>query len=94
MLGHCTLAAHSPAVPAHRLAARLQVTISLLQRAMDESGKHKFLIDGFPRNEENRASFEKQVRQGVDGCGWMGARVVAGGCVWVCGCAGWRVGGR
>ncbi|PRW59530.1 UMP-CMP kinase 3-like [Chlorella sorokiniana] len=40
-------------VPSH-------VTISLLQRAMDESGKHKFLIDGFPRNEENRASFEKQ----------------------------------
>lgn len=47
-----------------------QVTISLLQRAMDESGKHKFLIDGFPRNEENRASFEKQVR--LNGCcGWI-----------------------
>lgn len=40
-------------VPSH-------VTISLLQKAMDESGKHKFLIDGFPRNEENRSSFEKQ----------------------------------
>lgn len=39
-----------------------QVTISLLQRAMDESGSTKpFLIDGFPRNEENRSQFEKQV---------------------------------
>ncbi|KAL4424347.1 hypothetical protein ABPG75_001648 [Micractinium tetrahymenae] len=41
-------------VPSH-------VTISLLQRAMDESGSTKpFLIDGFPRNEENRGQFEKQ----------------------------------
>lgn len=41
-------------VPSH-------VTISLLQRAMDESGSTKpFLIDGFPRNEENRSQFEKQ----------------------------------
>jgi hypothetical protein len=31
---------------------------------MDDSGKHRFLIDGFPRNEENRASFESQVRGG------------------------------
>ncbi|MED6204408.1 UMP-CMP kinase 3 [Stylosanthes scabra] len=36
-----------------------EVTIKLLQRAMEESGKDKFLIDGFPRNEENRAAFEK-----------------------------------
>lgn len=35
-----------------------EVTIKLLQRAMDESGNDKFLIDGFPRNEENRAAFE------------------------------------
>lgn len=41
-------------VPSH-------VTISLLQRAMDESGSKKpFLIDGFPRNEENRGQFETQ----------------------------------
>jgi UMP-CMP kinase len=38
-------------VPSH-------VTISLLQRAMADSGKEKFLIDGFPRNEENRGAFE------------------------------------
>ncbi|KAK9810431.1 hypothetical protein WJX72_010584 [[Myrmecia] bisecta] len=37
-----------------------RVTISLLEKAMTESGKTKFLIDGFPRNEENRAAFEQQ----------------------------------
>ncbi|RDX80553.1 UMP-CMP kinase 3 [Mucuna pruriens] len=36
-----------------------EVTIKLLQRAIKESGNDKFLIDGFPRNEENRAAFEK-----------------------------------
>ncbi|KAG2672036.1 hypothetical protein I3760_13G019700 [Carya illinoinensis] len=35
-----------------------EVTIKLLQRAIAESGNDKFLIDGFPRNEENRAAFE------------------------------------
>ncbi|EPS71902.1 hypothetical protein M569_02858 [Genlisea aurea] len=35
-----------------------EVTVKLLQRAMNESGNDKFLIDGFPRNEENRAAFE------------------------------------
>ncbi|KAK1364663.1 UMP-CMP kinase [Heracleum sosnowskyi] len=35
-----------------------EVTIKLLERAMLESGNDKFLIDGFPRNEENRAAFE------------------------------------
>ena len=37
---------------------RVQVTNGLLERAMSESGKDRFLIDGFPRNEENRAAFE------------------------------------
>lgn len=44
-------------VPSH-------VTVSLLEGAMEkhwkEDGKRAFLIDGFPRNEENRSSFEKQ----------------------------------
>ncbi|XP_059435071.1 UMP-CMP kinase 3-like [Corylus avellana] len=35
-----------------------EVTIKLLQRAIEECGNDKFLIDGFPRNEENRAAFE------------------------------------
>lgn len=39
-----------------------EVTIKLLQKAMLESGNDKFLIDGFPRNEENRATFEAVVR--------------------------------
>ncbi|XP_076933821.1 UMP-CMP kinase 3-like [Bidens hawaiensis] len=35
-----------------------EVTIKLLEKAMMESENNKFLIDGFPRNEENRAMFE------------------------------------
>lgn len=38
-------------VPSH-------VTNGLLENAMNTSGKDKFLIDGFPRNDENRAAFE------------------------------------
>ena len=41
-------------VPSH-------VTISLLQKAMADSGQDRFLIDGFPRNDENRNAFEQQV---------------------------------
>lgn len=37
------------------------VTIKLLQKAIQGSGNDKFLIDGFPRNEENRAAFESIV---------------------------------
>ncbi|MED6158528.1 UMP-CMP kinase 3 [Stylosanthes scabra] len=35
-----------------------QVTIKLLQQAMRKIGKDKFVIDGFPRSDENRAAFE------------------------------------
>ena len=35
-----------------------EVTIKLLQNVMLNRGNDKFLIDGFPRNEENRANFE------------------------------------
>nr|GEU47629.1 UMP-CMP kinase 3 [Tanacetum cinerariifolium] len=35
-----------------------EVTIKLLERAIAENENDKFLIDGFPRNEENRAAFE------------------------------------
>lgn len=38
-----------------------EVTVKLLQRAITESDNDKFLIDGFPRNEENRAAFEAVV---------------------------------
>lgn len=40
-------------VPSH-------VTVSLLMDAMKKSGNDKFLIDGFPRNDENRSAFEEQ----------------------------------
>eukprot|EP00271_Cylindrocystis_brebissonii_P014166 TRINITY_DN35427_c0_g1_i1.p1 TRINITY_DN35427_c0_g1~~TRINITY_DN35427_c0_g1_i1.p1 ORF type:complete len:349 (-),score=62.98 TRINITY_DN35427_c0_g1_i1:836-1765(-) len=36
-----------------------EVTVGLLQKAMKESDNYKFLIDGFPRNEENRMIFER-----------------------------------
>lgn len=45
--------ANGQIVPSH-------VTVSLLQKAMDESTEDSFLIDGFPRNEENRKAFESQ----------------------------------
>jgi UMP-CMP kinase len=35
-----------------------EVTVRLLVKAMEESSSDKFLIDGFPRNEENRMVFE------------------------------------
>ena len=38
-----------------------EVTIKLLQQAMIKNENDKFLIDGFPRNEENRAAFESVV---------------------------------
>ncbi|GBG90227.1 hypothetical protein CBR_g50406 [Chara braunii] len=36
-----------------------EVTVGLLQAAMAKSGKNKFLIDGFPRDEDNRLTFER-----------------------------------
>lgn len=38
-----------------------EVTVKLLQREMESSDNHKFLIDGFPRSEENRIAFEQIV---------------------------------
>jgi UMP-CMP kinase len=35
-----------------------EVTVGLLGEAMKASSKDRFLIDGFPRNEENRGAFE------------------------------------
>ncbi|XP_059450259.1 UMP-CMP kinase isoform X2 [Corylus avellana] len=36
-----------------------EVTVKLIQREMESSDNHKFLIDGFPRSEENRIAFER-----------------------------------
>lgn len=38
-----------------------EVTVSLIQKEMESSDSKKFLIDGFPRSEENRAAFERIV---------------------------------
>lgn len=38
-----------------------EVVVKLLKQAMQRSGNRKFLIDGFPRNEENRLTAEKMV---------------------------------
>lgn len=38
-----------------------EVTVKLLQKAMEKSGNDKFLIDGFPRNDDNRKCFEDVV---------------------------------
>ncbi|KAE8657195.1 UMP-CMP kinase [Hibiscus syriacus] len=36
-----------------------QVTVKLIQKDMESSDNDKFLIDGFPRTEENRVSFDQ-----------------------------------
>ncbi|GLT39777.1 hypothetical protein SLA2020_139500 [Shorea laevis] len=36
-----------------------EVTVKLIQREMESSDNHQFLIDGFPRSEENRIAFER-----------------------------------
>ena len=38
-----------------------EVTVKLLQKAMEKSDNDKFLIDGFPRNDDNRKCFEDVV---------------------------------
>ena len=38
-----------------------EVTVKLLQKAMEDSENDKFLIDGFPRNLDNRKCFETVV---------------------------------
>lgn len=37
----------------------VEITCSLLQRAMEDSGKKNFLIDGFPRNKDNLDGWNK-----------------------------------
>ncbi|KAF9669128.1 hypothetical protein SADUNF_Sadunf14G0075800 [Salix dunnii] len=39
-----------------------EITVKLLQQAMQQSDSKRFIIDGFPRNEENRAAFENIVK--------------------------------
>ena len=37
----------------------VEITCSLLERAMNESEKNDFLIDGFPRNEDNLSGWNR-----------------------------------
>lgn len=39
----------------------VQITCSLLKRAMESSGKDRFLIDGFPRNQDNLDGWNKEM---------------------------------
>lgn len=39
----------------------VQITCSLLKRAMESSGKERFLIDGFPRNQDNLDGWNKEM---------------------------------
>ena len=38
-----------------------ELIVNLLLKAMLQSGNDKFLVDGFPRNEENRQAYESIV---------------------------------
>jgi UMP-CMP kinase len=38
-----------------------EVTVGLLDKAMKASAQSKFLIDGFPRNEENNNAWKREV---------------------------------
>lgn len=41
-----------------------EVTVGLLRKAMEASGKSRFLIDGFPRNPDNLAAWEASASGG------------------------------
>lgn len=38
-----------------------ELTVKLIQREVESSENDKFLIDGFPRTEENRRTYERVV---------------------------------
>ncbi|CAN0510551.1 unnamed protein product, partial [Ectocarpus sp. 8 AP-2014] len=42
-----------------------EVTVGLLRKAMEKSGKSRFLIDGFPRNPDNLAAWEASTAGGA-----------------------------
>ncbi|KAL7644558.1 UNVERIFIED_CONTAM: hypothetical protein RMT77_004095 [Armadillidium vulgare] len=48
------------------LIVPVEITCKLLERAMKDSGKMSFLIDGFPRNEDNLQGWNKQCGEKVN----------------------------
>jgi len=43
-----------------------KITCALIERAMEDSGSNLFLIDGFPRNQNNLDGWEKQMSEKVN----------------------------
>ncbi|CAK9161068.1 unnamed protein product [Ilex paraguariensis] len=43
-----------------------EVTVKLIKRAIESCENYKFLIDGFPRSEENRKTYERVIGTGPD----------------------------
>ena len=41
----------------------MEITIALLSRAMERNDTKKFLIDGFPRNEDNLDGWEREMTE-------------------------------
>jgi UMP-CMP kinase len=44
----------------------VEITVGLLAKAMEASGRSKFLIDGFPRNENNFEGWKRVMGNSVD----------------------------
>lgn len=44
----------------------VKITCSLLKRAMENSGKENFLIDGFPRNKDNLDGWDEEMKNVAD----------------------------
>lgn len=45
------------------LIVPVEITIALLRKAMEKSSTKKFLIDGFPRNENNLDGWEREMTE-------------------------------
>lgn len=41
----------------------VEITIALLRKAMEKSEKDKFLVDGFPRNEDNMIGWDREMTE-------------------------------
>lgn len=44
----------------------VEITCSLLEKAMNKSGRNKFLIDGFPRNQDNLEGWKRVMEDKVN----------------------------
>ncbi|KAF6214071.1 hypothetical protein GE061_011802 [Apolygus lucorum] len=44
----------------------VEVTCALIERAMNNSGKDKFLVDGFPRNKDNLEGWQREMEKKVE----------------------------